>query len=460
MAHLLLVEDDTTFSKLLSNFLGKHGHEVQVCSTIAGAREAIRKNNLAGANEYAVLMLDYRLPDGNSLDLLKSLREEGNRTPALIMTSFNDIRTAVTAMQSGAFDYITKPVNPEELLMVLKEALNRNETVPVTTTRKPEKQSLEFIEGNSKISKELYEYVRLVAPTDMSVIIQGESGTGKEHVAKSIHRLSKRKEGPFVAIDCGSLSKDLAASELFGHKKGAFTGALQDKIGQFEAADGGTLFLDEIGNLGYDVQIKLLRALQERIVVPIGSTNPIKVDVRLIAATNEDLMVISQTGDFREDLYHRLNEFKIQVPALRERGEDLGVFIQHFVNKANEELGKNVRQLSKEVMDIFQKYDWPGNLRELNNVIKRLVLLSKEETADLKALPQEMITSMESVPAGSVAAAKVSAGSDLKLLQETHEKEMIEKVLQDVRYNKSKAAKLLNIDRKTLYYKIEKYHIE
>ncbi|MCF0058496.1 sigma-54 dependent transcriptional regulator [Dyadobacter sp. CY356] len=454
MAHLLLVEDDTTFSKLLSNFLGKHGHEVQVCSTIAGAREAIRSN---GADKYAVLMLDYRLPDGNSLDLLKSLREEGNRTPALIMTSFNDIRTAVTAMQSGAFDYITKPVNPEELLMVLKEALNRKETVSVKTTKKPEKQSLDFIEGNSKISKQLYEYVRLVAPTDMSVIIQGESGTGKEHVAKSIHRLSKRSDGPFVAIDCGSLSKDLAASELFGHKKGAFTGALQDKIGQFEAADGGTLFLDEIGNLGYDVQIKLLRALQERIVVPIGSTNPVKVDVRLIAATNEDLMLISQTGDFREDLYHRLNEFKIQVPALRERGEDIDVFIQHFVDKANEELGRNVREISREVMDIFLKYDWPGNLRELNNVIKRLVLLSKDEIADLKALPQEMITSMEAVPAAPV---KLPGGSDLKLLQETHEKEMIEKVLQDVRYNKSKAAKLLNIDRKTLYYKIEKYHIE
>jgi two-component system response regulator HydG len=457
MAHLLLVEDDTTFSKLLSNFLGKHGHEVQVCSTIAGAREAIRTNS-AKSDQYAVLMLDYRLPDGNSLDLLKSLREEGNRIPALIMTSFNDIRTAVTAMQSGAFDYITKPVNPEELLMVLKEALNRKETVSVTTTKKAEKPSLEFIEGNSQISKELYEYVRLVAPTDMSVIIQGESGTGKEHVAKSIHRLSKRSDGPFVAIDCGSLSKDLAASELFGHKKGSFTGALQDKIGQFEAADGGTLFLDEIGNLGYDVQIKLLRALQERIVVPIGSTNPVKVDVRLIAATNEDLMVISQSGDFREDLYHRLNEFKIQVPALRERGEDLGVFIQYFVDKANQELGRNVRQLSKEVIDIFRKYDWPGNLRELNNVIKRLVLLSKEEIADLKALPQEMITSMESVPA--VAQVKTAGGSDLKLLQETHEKEMIEKVLQDVRYNKSKAAKLLNIDRKTLYYKIEKYHIE
>jgi two-component system response regulator HydG len=454
MAHLLLVEDDTTFSKLLSNFLGKHGHEVVVCSTIAGAKEAIRLK--AGApDDYAVLMLDYRLPDGNSLDLLKLLREEGNRTPALIMTSFNDIRTAVNAMQSGAFDYITKPVNPEELLMVLKEALNRKTAVAVKTTKKPEKQSLEFIEGNSKISRQLYEYVRLVSPTDMSVIIQGESGTGKEHVAKSIHRLSKRSDGPFVAIDCGSLSKDLAASELFGHKKGAFTGALSDKIGQFEAADGGTLFLDEIGNLGYDVQIKLLRALQERIVVPIGSTQPVKVDVRLIAATNEDLLTISSNGDFREDLYHRLNEFKIQVPALRERGEDLAVFIQHFIDKANHELDKNVQQLSKEVMDIFLKYDWPGNLRELNNVIKRLVLLSKEETADLKALPQEMITTMETVsikPAGG--------GSDLKLLQETHEKEMIEKVLQDVRYNKSKAAKLLNIDRKTLYYKIEKYQIE
>ena len=375
------------------------------------------------------------------------------------MTSFHDVRTAVTAMQIGAFDYITKPVNPEELLMVLREALNRGEEVSevkveqkTKVNAKMEKQALEFIEGKSAISKQLYEYVRLVSPTDMSVIIQGESGTGKEHVAKSIHRLSKRSNGPFVAIDCGSLSKELAASELFGHKKGAFTGALQDKIGQFEAADGGTLFLDEIGNLGYDVQIKLLRALQERIIVPIGSTQQVKVDVRLIAATNEDLMTSAANGDFREDLYHRLNEFKIEVPPLRRRGEDIGIFIQHFVEKANQELGRNVRELSKEVMDVFNKYDWPGNLRELNNVIKRLVLLSKEEVATLSALPAEMIIAMEDQQKPS--------GSDLKALQETHEKEMIEKVLQEVRYNKSKAAKLLNIDRKTLYYKIEKYHIE
>jgi two-component system, NtrC family, response regulator HydG len=213
------------------------------------------------------------------------------------------------------------------------------------------------------------------------------------------------------------------------------------------------LFLDEIGNLGYDVQIKLLRALQERIIVPIGGTQQVKVDVRLIAATNEDLISISATGEFREDLYHRLNEFKIEVPPLRKRGEDLPIFIQHFVDKANSELERNVRELSKDVMDIFQKYDWPGNLRELNNVIKRLVLLSKEEIATSAALPPEMITAMEDQQ-------KPAAGSDLKALQETHEKEMIEKVLQEVRYNKSKAAKLLNIDRKTLYYKIEKYHIE
>jgi len=447
MAQLLLVEDDTTFSKLLSIYLGKHGHEVKVCSTIQEAKSALDENN-----DFEVLMLDYRLPDGNSVDLLKDIRNKGVRTPALIMTSFHDVRTAVNAMQSGAFDYITKPVNHEELRMVLNEVLNRKADEPVRTVKKSEKPSSEFIEGRSKISKQLYEYVRLVAPTDMSVIIQGESGTGKEHVAKSIHRLSKRSDGPFVAIDCGSLSKDLAASELFGHKKGAFTGALQDKVGQFEAAHGGTVFLDEIGNLSYDVQVKLLRALQERIIVPIGSTQQVRVDVRLIAATNEDLMVNAANGDFRDDLYHRLNEFKIEVPALRKRGEDLNIFIQHFVDRANLEIGRNVTQLSKEVMDVFHKYDWPGNLRELNNVIKRLILLTKGEVADIEALPAEMISEMTETPK--------SNGSDLKALQETHEKEMIERVLQEVRYNKSKAAKLLNIDRKTLYYKIEKYQIE
>jgi two-component system response regulator HydG len=444
---LLLVEDDTTFSKLLTIYLGKHGHEVQVCSTIKGAQELLSKNN-----NFEVLMLDYRLPDGNSVDLLKSLRNEGVRTPALIMTSFHDVRTAVSAMQSGAFDYITKPVNHEELLMVLNDVLNRKTVEPAKQKKKVVSTPSDLIEGTSAISKKLYEYVRLVAPTDMSVIIQGESGTGKEHVAKSIHRLSKYANGPFIAIDCGSLSKDLAASELFGHKKGAFTGALQDKVGQFEAANGGTIFLDEIGNLSYEVQIKLLRALQERVIVPIGSTQPVHIDVRIIAATNEDLLINASTGDFREDLYHRLNEFKIEVPALRDRGEDLNLFIQYFVDKANAEIGRDVKFLSDKVIDIFHQYDWPGNLRELNNVIKRLVLLTTGDTADVDGLPTEMSTNLSAAPKPK--------SSDLKALQEMQEKEMIEKVLQEVRYNKTKAAKLLNIDRKTLYYKIEKYQIE
>ncbi|WP_025764744.1 sigma-54-dependent transcriptional regulator [Dyadobacter tibetensis] len=457
MAQLLLLEDDSTFSKLLFSFLGKHGHQVKVCTSIQEAREALFSFNVSEI-PYEALMLDYRLPDGNSVDFLKSLRSEGIRIPAFIMTSFHDVRTAVNAMQNGALDYITKPVNPEELLMVLGEALSKSGASsevdkPSTPVSKGKKVVSDNIEGRSAISHQLYEYVRLVAPTDMSVIIQGESGTGKEHVAKTIHQLSKRSKGPFVAIDCGSLSKDLAASELFGHKKGAFTGALQDKIGQFEAADGGTLFLDEIGNLGYDVQVKLLRALQERVIVPVGSTQQVKVDVRLIAATNEDLVANAAKGEFRDDLYHRLNEFKIEVPALRERGEDLEIFVQHFVEKANVELERNVKRLSKEVMDVFKRYDWPGNLRELNNVIKRLILLSKDEEASLAALPSEMITALEETP-------QKPTGSNLKAIQESHEKEMIERVLQEVRYNKSKAAKLLNIDRKTLYYKIEKYQIE
>ncbi|GAB2781109.1 sigma-54 dependent transcriptional regulator [Rhabdobacter roseus] len=453
MANLLLVEDDTTFSQLLRGFLTKHGHTVSPCFTIKEGLEAFQEAAQAG-KEFDVLLLDYRLPDGNALDLLTTLREKGKRPPALIMTSFHDIRTAVQAMRQGALDYITKPVNPEELLMVLREALEKKNPPSTPPAQRPS-TTQDFIEGKSAVSRLLYEHVRLVAPTDFSVIIQGESGTGKEHVARMIHRLSPRANQPFVAIDCGSLSKDLAASELFGHKKGAFTGALLDKIGQFEAADGGTLFMDEVGNLGYDVQIKLLRALQERIIVPIGSTQPVKVNVRIIAATNDDLLTSVAKGDFREDLYHRLNEFKIQVPALRERGEDLAIFVKYFMDRANQELGRNVQDLPKEVNDIFRQYDWPGNLRELSNVIKRLVLLTKGEVADVNALPDEMTTLQTAVPA-----APVYTNFDLKAMQESHEREMIIKTLQEVRYNKSKAAKLLNIDRKTLYYKMEKYQIE
>lgn len=389
MANILLVEDDTTFSQILEGFLKKHGHEVDAVYNVKNGIRSLEKK------EYDLLLLDYRLTDGNGLEVLNATKERGMHIPAIIMTSFNDVRTAVQAMRSGAFDYITKPVNADELLLVLNEALNRKTTTTAPATQQQNVLS-GFIEGNSEISKKLYEYIKLVAPTDMSVIILGESGTGKEYVARSIHSLSKRADKPFIAVDCGALSKELAASELFGHIKGAFTGALQNKKGLFEAANGGTLFLDEVGNLSYEVQVKLLRALQERVIQPIGSTQQVRVDVRIITATNEDLP--SANGNFREDLYHRLNEFKMDVPPLREREEDLEIFTQHFIKLANQELGRQIKRLSSGAMTVFRQYDWPGNLRELKNVIRRMVLLTESETAGMESLPDEMTFSVNQMP--------------------------------------------------------------
>lgn len=443
MPNILLVEDDTTFSQILDGFLKKHGHEVDpVYNVKNGIRSLERK-------EYDLLLLDYRLTDGIGLDVLAAARERNMHMPGIIMTSFNDVRTAVQAMRSGVFDYITKPVNADELLLVVNEALNRIVAEPAAQQKKVLSG---FIEGKSEISRKLFEYIKLVAPTDMSVIILGESGTGKEYVARSIHSLSKRADKPFVAVDCGALSKELAASELFGHMKGAFTGALQNKKGLFEAANGGTLFLDEVGNLSYEVQVKLLRALQEREIQPIGSTQRIRVDVRIITATNEDLVFATNKGSFREDLYHRLNEFKMQVPALRERGEDLEIFTQHFMQLANQELGRNVRNLSSGVLTVLRQYDWPGNLRELKNVMRRMVLLTEGEKAGIESLPDEMTFSVNQMPK--------QQSTDLKALNEVNEKELILEILRQVKNNKSKAARLLNIDRKTLYKKMEKYEIE
>jgi len=443
MARILILEDDTTFAQLLEGFLTKNGHTITLVTHIKQSFKAIE------SQEFDLLLIDYRLPDGVGLDVLSHIRDLGLAIPLIIMTSFNDVRTAVKSMQMGAFDYITKPVNPDELLMVIKNSLTKKD--PIATERQVIESDL--IRGKSAIADRLYEHIALVAPTDMSVIIQGESGTGKEFAARTLHQESKRADKPFIAIDCGALSKDLAASELFGHVKGAFTGALNDKIGQFEAADGGTLFLDEVGNLSYEVQIKLLRALQERIIQPLGSTRQIPVNVRIITATNDDLTGSMQQGEFREDLYHRLNEFKIQLPPLRDRGSDIELFINHFVQLSNRDLSRNVKNISAEAKSLLLNYDWPGNLRELSNVIKRMVLLTPGETAQIAALPDEMTIAVQQ---------QTSAGnpSDLKALNEQNEKTLIAETLIKVRHNKSKAAKMLNIDRKTLYAKMERYGIE
>jgi two-component system, NtrC family, response regulator HydG len=450
MASILLIEDDLTFSRILEGFLKKHGHQIAISNKGKDGMRAFHERS------FDVVLLDYRLPDATGMDLLTEMKSHKPEIPVIIMTSFNDLRTAVKAIKSGAMEYITKPVNPEELIMLLKQAIQKDQ-VADKKNAKADASLANFVMGSSNTAKQLHEFVKLVAPTNMSVLIEGESGTGKENIARTIHSLSPRAKGPFVAVDCGALSKELAGSELFGHVKGAFTGAVTDKIGQFEAAHKGTIFLDEVGNLSYEVQVKLLRAIQERIIQPVGSNKEIKVDVRILTATNDDLSDSVEKGSFREDLYHRVNEFKLTVPPLRERGEDFKEFLQFFIDSANRELGRKVKGFSPDVMKLFEQYDWPGNLRELKNVVKRAVLLTAGDEVGLQSIPGEMV---EMVRNNKVTVTKAAPIYDLKVLQESQEKEMIIKTLQEVRYNKSKAARILNIDRKTLYLKMEKYGIE
>jgi two-component system response regulator HydG len=444
MASILLIEDDLTFSRILEGFLTKKGYQVTTCHKGKDGLKAFESKS------FDFILLDYRLPDTTGMDILLEIKKASPAVPVVIMTSFSDIRTAVKAIKAGAYEYITKPVNPDELLMILQQALKKEKVNPSVSSA-----TNHIVLGSSQIARELHEMVKLVAPTNMSVLIEGESGTGKENVARTIHHLSQRSKGPFVAVDCGALSKELAGSELFGHIRGSFTGAVTDKIGQFEAAHKGTIFLDEVGNLSYDVQVKLLRAIQERIVQPIGSNKEIRVDVRILTATNDDLAESVRKGEFREDLYHRLNEFKLRVPSVKERGRDLYEFLNFFREAANDELQRNVKTFDDEVLKLFENYDWPGNLREMKNVVKRAVLLSREDRITVSALPAEMIENMRTMESRE----KTAGVYDLKALQEVQEREMILKTLQEVRYNKSKAARILNIDRKTLYLKMDKYGI-
>jgi len=463
MSKVLIVDDDVTFCLMLETFLQKKGFEVQQSFSY---NEAIKKIKSFNPD---IILTDLRLPDQDGLQVLHFALREAAGVPVVLMTGYADIRTAVQAMKLGAFDYVSKPVNPDEIILTINRALSQQASVEGNISV-AEPLSF-FVEGNSVSARKISEYVTLVAPTNMSVLIMGESGTGKEFVARKIHQLSERSNKPFVAIDCGALPRDLAGSEFFGHLKGSFTGAFADKQGQFEAANGGTIFLDEIGNLSYDIQIQLLRAIQERKVRRIGSTSEIPVDVRIVTATNEDLKKAVSAGEFREDLYHRINEFAIQVSPLRERHEDLVIFTRHFLELANKELGKKVESFSDDVLDIFLRYTWPGNFRELKNIIKRAVLLSNGPVIKADTLPEEMIgeaMQQDAVELQSIAFSfpkpegsqpDIKAEMNLKETAHKSERELIVNTLEKVRFNKSKAARLLNIDRKTLYNKMKQFGI-
>ena len=440
---ILIVEDDLVFSTMMKTWLTKKGFQVDTASANTRARKLLAEHT------YDLILSDLRLPDQDGIHLLTWLREQSCHTPFIIMTSYAEIQSAVQAMKHGASDYIAKPIHPDELLNKIKENIGKPE-IPAADlqekTSTPFTQN--FLEGESEAAHQLFNYVRLVAPTQMSVLITGSSGTGKEYVAHRIHDLSKRNGKPFIAIDCGSIPKELAASEFFGHIKGSFTGALADKIGAFEEANGGTLFLDEIGNLGYEVQVQLLRALQERRIRRIGSTKEIEVDVRLLCATNENLKEGIAKGTFREDLYHRINEFTLRMPDLKERPEDILLFANFFLDQANRELERNLIGFDAEASKALQRYTWPGNLRQLKNTVKRATLLAQGDFITLNELGEEILTSP---PA--------PASESFNLHDEGLEKQRIQHALHRTGYNKTKAAQLLGIDRKTLYNKMKLYNI-
>ncbi len=392
MPKILIIEDDVALCNILKRFLEKNKFEVDVSYSVFEGNNKLKKSS------FDIVFTDLRLPDGDGIEILSYVKNNYPETQVVLMTSYAEVQTAVKAMKKGAFDYISKPFNPDEVLGVINNAIfeknNANsETVNSSKNKKNLNNETDFVPGISSASKKLNEYIKLVAPTSMSVLIVGESGTGKEVIAQYIHKNSDRKHFNFIAVDCGSIPKEIAASEFFGHVKGSFTGAISNKKGHFEAADGGTLFLDEVGNLSYENQIQLLRALQERRIKPVGSNTEIDVDVRILSATNEDLQKAVSDGKFREDLYHRLNEFSIHIPSLHERKEDLFLFIEYFLAEANNSLGKDVLGLSKEVEEAFKNYAWPGNLRELKNVIKRSVLLTNSSLIPLEVIPREVLFS-------------------------------------------------------------------
>lgn len=438
---ILIVEDDLTFSTMLKTWLGKKGFEVEAVGT------QLRARKLLAARDFNLVLSDLRLPDQDGISLLAWLREQNKLIPFIIMTSYAEIQSAVQAMKEGATDYVAKPIQPDVLLTKITEAIGSNTAAPIAPVHSAASVSSQnFLEGESEAARQLYNYVNLVAPTHMSVLINGASGTGKEYVAHRIHQLSKRAGKPFIAIDCGSIPKDLAASEFFGHVKGSFTGALSDKVGAFEEANGGTLFLDEIGNLSYEVQVQLLRALQERKIRRIGSTKEIEVDVRLVSATNENLKEAIAKGTFREDLYHRINEFTLRMPSLKEREEDILLFANFFLDQANRELERNLIGFDMEASMALQNYSWPGNLRQLKNVVKRATLLAQGEFISLHDLGEEL-------------ADNVFLIQDLSLHDEEKEKQRIINALQQTNNNKTRAAQLLGVDRKTLYNKLKLYNI-
>jgi two-component system, NtrC family, response regulator HydG len=467
MKKILIIDDDIDMCTLLSKFLQRKGFETAVAYN--------GNKGLAKFSEdtFDMVLCDYRLGDKDGRDVLKQLKGINPAVIVIIITGYSDIKTAVDVIKLGAYDYISKPLIPEEVMAIIQSALSNpsksaaagEEKSGASNGSQQHYLNEEYLVGEHPLTRKLYEQIKLVSPTNYSVILYGESGTGKEVVAKTIHNNSDRKHMPFIAMDCGTLSKELSGSELFGHVKGAFTGALQDKEGHFELANGGTLFLDEVSNLSYDIQASLLRVIQERKFKRVGGNKEMPLDLRIIVASNENLRESYRKGKFREDLFHRFNEFSITVPPIRECHSDIKLFANFFLQKTNSELNKNIQGFSDEVLNAFMQYSWPGNLREFRNVVRRTALLCGGDTIGLETLPPEIVNNnrQELEPSSrSMAFSGIGAPNPLNLKDVAlkAERETIMSLLKQVKYNKTKAAQLLDIDRKTLYNKMKNLDID
>ena len=502
MEKILVIDDDIDICHLLKRFLSKNNYEVATAHS--------GKTGLKLLEEFQpnLVMTDFRLGDMDGSVVIQSIKSIMPNVPILVITGYSDIKVAINVMKLGALDYITKPLLPQEILMTIQRAIvvssftvkeqnpivesqDTNTLSPsvVTPIKRQSKNKETYIVGISPSAQALVKQIDLVAPTNYSVIIYGESGSGKEAVARMIHDASARANMPFVAMDCGAIPKELANSELFGHEKGSFTGAVGQKIGLFEMANGGTLFLDEVANLPYDVQVALLRVVQERKLKRVGSNRDINLDVRIIVASNERLSEAARKGKFREDLYHRFNEFSLEVPPLRERYTDIMLFAQQFLLEICADLGRKMKGFEPEVEHIFLSYPWYGNIRELKNIIKRAALLSDGDLVQAKALPFEIVNhekltfGVPETEANNMVLEQAmpfetnyqpvlvqthpvlpppqyAPPLNLKIAAQDAEYEMIVQTLQRAKYNKSKAAEMLGIDRKTLYNKLKKFDIE
>ncbi|MFK7897508.1 MAG: sigma-54-dependent transcriptional regulator [Myxococcota bacterium] len=452
-ARILVVDDERSMQEFLEIFLRREGYDVVTAGDVDTAVLHLE------SDEIDLVITDMQMPEKTGLDLILAAREISPETIAIVVTAFGTTDSAIAAMKEGAYDYLTKPFKVDELRIVIEKALEKKVLSSENQRLRKELRSQSRdrnIIGNSRPMQEVFELVAQVAETKTNVLISGESGTGKELIARAIHDQSDRREEPFIAINCGAIPENLLESELFGHVKGAFTGAVQNKDGLFEAASGGTLFLDEIGELSHPLQVKLLRALQEKSIRRVGDTADRKVDVRILSATNRRLEEEVAAGRFREDVYYRLNVIQLALPPLRDRQEDIPVLIAHFVKRFADELEKEIEGMDAETCDLLCEYAFPGNVRELENLIERAVALARGPVLGRDLLPATVST----IPTGSETPKIPNEGVDLEQLVAEYERSLLEEALSLSGGVKKRAARLLGISFRSFRYRLEKLGIE